>query len=272
MLNVALWYARHGVSVFPVSRSKGPLTAHAFKDATTERRQIRQWWKAHSSANIGARCDWFFVVDVDPRNGGHYTFSGWIKRFGELPRTWQARTGSGGLHVFFRHHASLDTIPLGALQQTGVDIKGGSRGYVLLTPSVSKSGPYRWLVTPREPLADAPAWLIDEIVRLKRPRPPAPITDPSRFRNFDRVQRAELYVKHIPGAIQGSNGSAATFRACMFIARGFALTQDEAFYVMKPWNQTCQPPWSDRDLRRKVREALERGGMQVGCLLEKEAG
>src|SRR5688572_27808667 len=127
MLHAALAYAqRLGIAVHPVSRSKAPLSPHAFKDATTDAAQIHNWWRTHPNANIGARCDWFFVVDGDPRNGGDRVLEQWRATHGEMPRTWEASTGSGGVHFYFRHAPELDAVPLGKLVD-GIDIKGGGR-------------------------------------------------------------------------------------------------------------------------------------------------
>jgi hypothetical protein len=254
-----------------VSKAKTPITRHGHLEATTDSEQIRRWWQAHPAANIGARCTWFFVVDIDPRNGGHHVLDGWRSVRGDFPRTWRARTGSGGLHVFFRHSPELDTIPLGRLY-SGVDIKGGGRGYVLLAPSQSRSGTYSWLVSPSEAeLAPAPRWLVREIVITKTPK-----TEPPPVASFagpvnDRVDRARRYARRLPGAVSGAGGHDTTFRACMLVARGFALSEAEAFPILAEWNQACVPPWSERDLRRKVREALSRGTMPMGALLVRGA-
>lgn len=270
MIRAALWYPRRiGFSVHPLSRDKVPLSPHGFKDATKDPAQIRRWWGAHPEANVGTVCDWFFVVDVDPRNGGDRVLGEWREKHGEFPRTWEALTGSGGLHLYFEHDNVLDAIPLGKLVD-GIDIKGGSRGYVLLPPSVNKSGPYRWRVKPTDcEIAAAPQWLLDLIVSIKRkPEPTRAPVDVSRFADIDRVARARRYAGHIPGAVSGQGGHDATIRAAAVIARGFALREDEAFAVLSEWNRTCEPPWSDADLKRKIRETLGSDG-SVGWLLER---
>src|SRR4051794_22759713 len=94
----ALAYAKQlGWAVFPLAPGqKTPLTAHGFKDATTDEAKIRGWWKAHPAANIGIACgsvSGIVVLDEDPRNGGDVLpFS--------LPHTIQALTGGGGAHYF----------------------------------------------------------------------------------------------------------------------------------------------------------------------------
>lgn len=270
MIRAALGAAALGFEIFPVSPAKTPLTAHGHLNATTDSEQIRRWWRANPDANIGARCTWFFVVDVDPRGGGHHVLDGWRRVRGEFPRTWTQRTGSGGLHIFFRHDEALDSVPLGKLHH-GLDIKGGGRGYVLLSPSRNTKGVYTWLVAPQEcELSRAPRWLVNEITAVKRPKiTEAPPVDVARFAGVDRVERARRYAQRIPGAMSGADGHTATFRTAMLIARGFALTEQEAFAVLTEWNLSCSPPWPAHLLQRKVREAMRVGSMPIGALLEK---
>lgn len=271
MIRSALIYARElGVPVFPVARSKAPLTRHGFRDATTDEVQIERWWCAHPDANVGGACTWFFVVDVDPRSGGDRVVEGWRRVRGEFPRTWLARTGSNGVHYFFQHDEALDDVPLGKLYR-GIDIKGAGRHYVLLAPSRNRIGAYRWLVSPKQAeLAPAPRWLIDEILRAKQPRSTSAIRpDFSRFVGVARVERARRYAQRVPGAVSGSGGHNATFRLAVILVRGFALSESEAVAVLAEWNATCEPPWSARDLKRKVDEALRVGDMEFGAMLSK---
>jgi hypothetical protein len=59
--------------------------------------------------------------------------------------------------------------------------------------------------------------------------------------------------------------------ACCRVARGFSLNADEAFTVMSEWNRNCQPPWTERELRRKIDQALEHGRVPFGAMLEERA-
>ena len=74
MLKSALWYAEHGVPVFPCSpRAKEPFTAHGFKDATADAHQIRRWWRRWPDANIGiptGKASGLLVLNVDPPKRG----------------------------------------------------------------------------------------------------------------------------------------------------------------------------------------------------------
>jgi bifunctional DNA primase/polymerase-like protein len=274
MVNVALAYAASrpgGMNwpMLPVSPTKGPVCEHGVYSGSTDEHEIRRMWASEPDANPAVRCEAFFVIDIDPRNGGNDAIQRWWNEFGEFPRTWHARTGSGGAHYYFRHHVALDDIPLGRLVD-GIDCKGAGRHYVLIPPAVSKSGQYKWITRPSStPLARAPEWLIREIVELKTPQPWEPVGDIAHIGTSERVERATRYAAAIPPAISGQGGHSATFVAAVRVARGFALTEDEAFHVLTPWNRTCVPPWSPNALRRKIREALRVGTMTMGALLER---
>src|SRR4051812_46368242 len=71
LANAALWYAEHGWPIFPLRpHGKTPLTAHGFKDATTDTGTVRDWWTATPDANIGVATGVLFdVIDVDGPDG-----------------------------------------------------------------------------------------------------------------------------------------------------------------------------------------------------------
>lgn len=76
------------------------------------------------------------------------------------------------------------------------------------------------------------------------------------------------YLRHVPGAISGQGGHNHTFRVAMICVEGFGLTSGEALIRMHEWNSTCEPPWSDHDLERKVSEAIKKiDSSRVGRLL-----
>ena len=68
--------------------------------------------------------------------------------------------------------------------------------------------------------------------------------------------RAAAYLERMPPAIAGSGGHAATFAAAVALIRGFAMSETEAFPLLMAWNQShCQPPWSEAEIRHKLRSA-----------------
>ena len=71
------------------------------------------------------------------------------------------------------------------------------------------------------------------------------------------LARARRYVQSCPPAISGQRGHNATFRVACILVHGFALPVEDALTVLREWNATCQPPWTEADLRRKVTSATK---------------
>jgi hypothetical protein len=69
---------------------------------------------------------------------------------------------------------------------------------------------------------------------------------------LDRVSR---YVSTMPEAISGSHGHNALFRVACVLVNGFAMSDDEALSILWSYNERCQPPWNERELRHKLSEA-----------------
>jgi hypothetical protein len=150
----ALSYAANGFPVFPC-KNKRPITAHGFKDASTDPEQIMAWWEQTPDARIGVPTAGYMVVDIDPKNGGDKTLAEYEAAHGSLPLTPKARTGSGGYHYWFRKptNADIKCRPIAK----GIDTRTDD-GYVIVPPSVHDSGnAYAWVHDLQTPMAEAPA-------------------------------------------------------------------------------------------------------------------
>ena len=210
LLDAALDYAHNGLQVFPLSpRRKTPLLSAervgggGFHDATSDPRQITAWWTANPNANIAIRPPHgTIVVDVDPRSGGDNQLEDLVARHGALPPTWQARTGSAGLHLWFRLPAPG---PVRAQLAAGIDLKTHTTGYVVAAPSVHPNGQrYRWISAPSGAPALAPGWLVTAATPPPPPRLPAGGRARTRSGGryslqclLARVERAPLHRRNI---------------------------------------------------------------------------
>ena len=94
---------------------------------------------------------------------------------------------------------------------------------------------------------------------------------PARSHATNAVQRARRYLRATPAAVAGQHGDIHTFRVCCRLVRGFALADDDAFQLLVDWNARCQPPWSERELRDKLRHARRYGREPVAGLLEAQS-
>jgi Bifunctional DNA primase/polymerase, N-terminal/Family of unknown function (DUF5906) len=129
-LSAALAYGEQGLPVFPCNAAKEPLTRHGFKDASTDAKQITNWWTRWPDAFIGMPTgDRFCVLDLDRKNGkdGTEVVPNWIDLSPLI-----ATTASGGLHVYFAPNDAIgcSTDKIGR----GVDTRGKG-GYVVTPPS-----------------------------------------------------------------------------------------------------------------------------------------
>jgi hypothetical protein len=81
------------------------------------------------------------------------------------------------------------------------------------------------------------------------------------------IERAKRYLASVPPAITGQHGDVRTFRVCCRLVRGFALDDGQALYVLAEWNARCEPPWTEDELRDKLRRAARYGREPIGGLL-----
>ena len=145
-VGAALWYATRGLPVFPIQPgAKTPYPgSHGCKDATTDPGVIAQWWGWYPDANVaiatGHRVD---VIDFDGAQG-HIDWGHKYPTWDDAEVTILGTVSTprpGGMHVY---------VPAtGAGNRAGyvgkhVDYRGLG-GYVLVPPSRTEVGPYRWL-------------------------------------------------------------------------------------------------------------------------------
>ena len=190
----ALAFAERGWSVLPLhtmegtscscgspsckSPGKHPRRPLGLRDASRDPADIRIWWNRWPLANIGVctgSTSGFWVLDIDPRNGGDDSLEDLILEHGELPETLMAHTGGGGRHFFFK-------IPEGGIRcgklAEGIDIKGDG-GYIVAPPSNHASGGiYSWHFPDAE-ILDAPDWLLLKPRQISSPIPSLGADQPS---------------------------------------------------------------------------------------------
>jgi Bifunctional DNA primase/polymerase, N-terminal len=146
-------------------RGKRPLAGLGLRHATRDTETVREWWRRWPDANLGLRCDGLVVIDVDG-DDGERSLSSLQRQFGQLPASRSQQTGRGR-HLLYATEVELgnSTGPLG--NPEGIDLRGGSRGYIVAPPSVHASGhQYRWM--DERPPAPLPLGWIEQLSR--RPR------------------------------------------------------------------------------------------------------
>jgi hypothetical protein len=88
-----------------------------------------------------------------------------------------------------------------------------------------------------------------------------------RVNEISAHDRARAYATKVPPAITGQNGHNTTFKLAVKLTRGFNLSPEDAFPILKEWNEACQPPWSDADLWHKLKSADASGTEPRGTML-----
>ncbi len=252
LLGAALDYASRGWPVFPCRpREKVPATAHGVNDATTDAAQIRAWWARIPDANIGLACGHGLVV-VD--------FDG--DELPDVPHTLTVSTGRGR-HVYLDPGGQRygNRTKLGGLS---VDVRGVG-GYVVAPPSVHPSGAVYAFESYAE-LAPVPDSWVDLMLPAAAPaQPPQQTRVTHTPMRMDARERASRWLAQAEPAVSGQGGHSRTLAVAVAIARGFDLGPDGAYDLLaSEWNQRCQPPWSEKDLRRKCSEAWRVGSMPIG--------
>lgn len=70
-------------------------------------------------------------------------------------------------------------------------------------------------------------------------------------------ERARAYLQKLDPAISGQGGHNQTFAACCKLVE-FGLSEAVAWELAWEYNCRCQPPWSEKDLSKKLRDAFQR--------------
>lgn len=68
-------------------------------------------------------------------------------------------------------------------------------------------------------------------------------------------ERASAYLAKMPVSVSGQGGHAAAFAAALVLVKGFDLGEEEALPLLAEWNAVCLPPWTESELRHKLRDA-----------------
>ncbi len=245
-------YARLGWRIIPVEpNGKRPILADWPARASNDNATVTEWIRQHPTANIGVACgaaSGFFCLDVDGDHG-RASLEALERTNSPLPRTVQARTGSGGAHYLFK----LPNFPIGNSASKlgpGLDIRG-TGGQIVVSPSRTPKGSYTWVNPPwSTEIADAPEWLLAKIRPALQPFKPGPSRFPPASTKLLEAARHALE-EHGP-AIEGQGGDEHTFVAAAILINDFALTPAEAYEILAAWNETCEPSWGEYELRAKL--------------------
>ena len=268
MLQHALKAQARGLYIFPVAPGgKTPHPAAGYRDqagnfhgwgetATNDINQIIHFWtKVDPRANIGVACkpSCLLVVDLDrakadwnlrgtewaylhdaygPRVNGEDLWDEMrfkVKAFGDWDQgTYQVRTGSGGLHLYYQWPEHLGQQSQASPVKGVVDVRGNGGqwgGYVLAEGSVTDSGAYRAV-----PVLQGPQIVPQWIRELVTPKPK--IVTPRRVTGIQQPAAVSWsgLVDSVRNAGEGNRNNALLWAARSMCSDG--ATEDEAKKVL----------------------------------------
>lgn len=115
------------------------------------------------------------------------------------------------------------------------------------------------------PELDPDAWLRKPDPTVRAPMPV--VTTRAERSNVE--ERARSYIARMDAAVSGQKGHQATWDVALVLCKGFGLTEDRAYALLCEFNTRCQPPWSERQLRHKIKGALAAEKVPAGFLLNR---
>jgi hypothetical protein len=185
-------YWPHGIPVFPVSRSKVPLTPRGFHDATTDEATILEWDRRWPDANVSiltGKISDIAVLDVDGEQG-EQSLRELADRRGIRFRSERIASTGRGRHLYFKWIKGLKC-SAGKLAP-GLDVRAEG-GAIIAPPSIHASGrPYEWLC--HGPLVPFPM-----TAYLALYAPPTPVFRPVQTASVDLNALAAGVAVALPG-------------------------------------------------------------------------
>ncbi len=275
MLDEAIRLSRLGLAVHFLrpphggseqGRGKAPIRGSWQRRAAMSQSELRREYRV--GCNLGLHCGAVEgasvrVVALDCDGPGAIDF---LRGRGVLPTPVKTKTRKG-FHLLYRHPGVFVPTRL-KVEGHPVDLIADSRAggmNLVCPPSVHPTGfVYHAIGGPwtAEQLAEMPvfrpAWFPDTPPAVASQAQRKPV-QPSGIAN--RPERTLVCAEHalnkMRPAIQGQFGSRSTLVAALMLARRFALDEQQIFDLLeRSYNPRCVPPWSERELRQKARDAV----------------
>jgi len=242
LLREALACLARGWSVIPLRpREKRPLIAWLeYQQRRAQTDEIEGWFQRWPQANLGVVTGWvsrLVVLDIDPHHGGDASLAKLVEEHGALPKTLEAVTGGGGVHLYFDHPGGLVSNRAGVAP--GIDVRGDG-GYIVAPPSVHPSGRrYRWVEGRSLGILDPaplPGWL-HALIAGTGPGAGHPLA------HWRRLVRE--------GAAAGERNSTIASLTGHLLYHG--VDPVVVLDLLLAWNaQRCRPPLPDEEVLRTV--------------------
>jgi len=253
LLAAALSYAKRGWMVLPLD-GKEPLISGGYTAATSDRKQIRAWWRKWPDANVGIACNCDtgpIVLDCDEPKPGELSATKLIHRW-KFGATMEARTGGGGKHYYFAPSDEASDLtrlirPLVRGQRKyALDVLG-SGGYVVAPPSVHPDSgrKYRWVESSISTCTSFPRAVAKALRQARRKR-----------------DRRTPIAETLPSIIhEGERDTWLTSLAGTLRRRG--MTHAEIFDVLFSMNESrCRPRLSTGQVEKIARSIAKKPSVE----------
>lgn len=215
---------------------KHPRTQNGHLAATNDINQLEQWWRLWPETNYGIRTgkeSGIWVLDIDGEIGKR-NLDRLVSEHGPLPETRTVRTGSGGIHIYYKHPGFEIKNTRGRLAE-GIDTRGDG-GFVVGPGSRHQSGNQYKLISDEQAreAADPPVWLLKLMEKENRKQERLPTV-----------------------AIIGEGGRNDRLFKEASRLRGLGWGESQIYDGLVSRNQSCNPPLSEDELRKIASQAAK---------------
>lgn len=220
-LEQALFYARHGIPVFPCnSNTKKPLTSKGQSNgarwsATTEPGLITGYFTKHADALVGGVMgeeSGLIAVDCDIKHGTDAVaaFRDLCAEHGFDPeKTLAVKTPSGGMHYLFRHPSGVDIRNTESYPRPSIDIRANGGFLVMAGSKIGPNGEHpgqSYCMRNDCKPVPLPPFLVEMLRKKEEPAPAAPFA-PSGLSAAEGLKELERIVNLVAKCPEGSRNA-----------------------------------------------------------------
>jgi hypothetical protein len=249
ILDAARMYAKRGLPIIPLH---GKIPAIKQWQQFIANEINLRFWMETQHCNVGLRTgeSGYIVIDTDTPEA-----ESWVQEHC-LDTPMQAITGSGSKHRYFGNPPRKEIRNSQGLNGIhGLDVRGHG-GFIVLPPSIhpTTGKRYEWVSGLSQPEGlprFSPDWVYCRVRRQVHDVVAGNDT-PDRL-----LYRGRLYVAKFDRAVSGEGGHTTTLKSAFKILRFVGFDEALAWELMQFYNATrCDPSWDEKDLKRKLSEAL----------------